>query len=138
MDHMRSLRVRTLILILLMVGCNATGDVFLKRGMRDIGEVALRPSALASAFTHTVTSGTIWVGIGFLLSAFLVYLMLLSWADYSYVLPASSFGYAVVATFGVIFLGEKVSLLRWSGVLLICLGVGLVGQTKPRTTQGGA
>jgi drug/metabolite transporter (DMT)-like permease len=77
----------------------------------------------------------IWLGIAFLLSAMTCYLMLLSWADYSYVMPASSFGYAVVALLGVLVLRESVTSARWAGVALICVGVALVGRTEPRTTR---
>jgi uncharacterized membrane protein len=58
----------------------------------------------------------------------------LSWADYSYVMPAGAFGYALLTLLAVQFLHESVSPRRWAGVVLICVGVLLVGQTKPRTT----
>jgi uncharacterized membrane protein len=58
----------------------------------------------------------------------------LSWADYSYVMPAGAFGYALLTFFAVVFLHEAVSPRRWVGVVLICVGVLLVGQTRPRTT----
>ena len=63
------------------------------------------------------------------------YMTVLSWADYSYVMPAGAFGYAVLTFLAVIFLHESVSPRRWVGVALICIGVMLVGQTKPRTTE---
>jgi uncharacterized membrane protein len=59
----------------------------------------------------------------------------LSWADYSYVMPAGAFGYALLTLLAVVFLHESVSARRWVGVVLICAGVLLVGQTKPRTTS---
>jgi uncharacterized membrane protein len=62
------------------------------------------------------------------------YMTVMSWADYSYVMPAGAFGYALLTLLAVVFLHEKVSLQRWAGVLFICVGVILVGQTKPRTT----
>ncbi len=130
--------MKTLVVVCLMVVCGAVGDVFLKRGMERIGAVELAPPALAHAFWLTVTSGTIWLGVACLVGFFLFYLLALSWADYSYVMPASAFGYAVVAFLGVAVLGEAVSLRRWMGVALICLGVMLVGQTKPRTTEARA
>jgi drug/metabolite transporter (DMT)-like permease len=43
-------------------------------------------------------------------------------------------GYAAVTLVGVVALGETVSPRRWIGVALICVGVFLVGQTKPRTS----
>ncbi len=130
-----NLRIRTLALVVLMVLCSSTGDIFLKSGMRRIGPVQFEPAALGTSFTKTVTSGMIWLGIACLLSAMMFYLMLLSWADYSYVMPASSFGYAVVALLGVLVLREDVTSARWVGVGLICAGVALVGRTEPRTTR---
>ncbi len=135
MNPKGNLRVRTLALVVLMVLCTSTGDVLLKGGMRAIGPVQFEPGALISSFTKTVTSGWIWLGIACLLSAMMCYLMLLSWADYSYVMPASSFGYAVVTLLGVLILRENVTSARWAGVALICVGVALVGRTEPRTTR---
>jgi len=58
----------------------------------------------------------------------------LSWADYSYVLPASSISTLVVALLAHFLLHETVRPLRWAGVALVCLGVFVVGHTQPRTT----
>lgn len=135
MSHERRLRLKTLVVVFFMAMSGSVGNVFLKRGMDRIGAVELAPTSLAHAFWQTVTSATIWLGIAFLLAFFLLYLLVLSWADYSYVMPASAFGYAVVAFLGVAVLGETVSMRRWLGVALICIGVMLVGQTKPRTTE---
>ena len=106
----------------------------LKHGMSQIGAVQLTASGLAQAFRLTVTNGTIWVGIFFLTGFMLSYMTVLSWADYSYVMPAGAFGYALLTLLAVVFLHESVSPRRWIGVVLICAGVLLVGQTRPRTT----
>jgi len=50
------------------------------------------------------------------------------------VMPAGAFGYALLTLLAVVFLHESVSPRRWIGVALICLGVLLVGQTRPSTT----
>jgi uncharacterized membrane protein len=62
-------------------------------------------------------------------------MLVLTWADYSYVQPASSFSYAVVAMLGYFLLGEAVPTLRWIGIFVICAGVFIVGLTHPRTTE---
>lgn len=126
-------RNRTLVFVVVMVVASSVGDIFLKQGMDRI-DVQLNPASLGSAFLQTVASGHIWVGIVCVLASFVFYLMLMSWADYSYVMPVSSFGYALVALLGVVVLGESVTPGRWAGVALICLGVGLVGRTEHRTT----
>ena len=131
----RRLRVKTLFMVLLMVVCANVGDLMLKRGMSRIGEVQPSLAGLARAFPLTVSNGSIWIGIFFLSGFMLSYMTVLSWADYSYVMPAGAFGYAVLTLLAVVFLHETVSPRRWIGVALICVGVLLVGQTKPRTTS---
>lgn len=138
MSPSRTLRARTYALIVLMVLFSSVGDVLLSKGMKQIGAVSLTSRAsLATAFVRTVTSGTIWLGITGLLLFFVCYLVVLSWADYSFVLPASASGYAIVPFLGYVLLGEVVPSTRWLGVVCICLGVLLVGRTPPRTTGAG-
>jgi uncharacterized membrane protein len=81
-----------------------------------------------------MSSGTIWFAILFLIGFMLSNMTVLSWADYSYVMPASAIGYVAVTFVGMTLLGETVSPRRWIGVALICVGVFLVGQTKPSTS----
>jgi uncharacterized membrane protein len=128
-------RIKTLVVILVMVLCANVGDLMLKRGMTQIGAVALSPAGLEHAFLLTVTNSTIWIGILFLIGFTVSYMTVMSWADYSYVMPAGAFGYALLTLLAVVFLHETVSPRRWFGVVLICIGVLLVSQTKPRTTE---
>src|SRR5712671_2532044 len=100
-----------------------------------IRAVEISAAGLRHALLLTVTNGTIWLGIFFLTGFMISYMTVLSWADYSYVMPAGAFGYATLTLFAVTFLHEAVSPRRWIGVILICFGVLLVGQTKPRTTE---
>src|SRR5215469_16354459 len=130
----RRLRVKTLVMVFAMVVCANVGDLLLKRGMAQIGAVGLTAHGIAQAFRLTIASETIWLAIFFLLGFMASYMTVLSWADYSYVMPAGAFGYAVLTFLAVVFLHESVSPRRWVGVVLICVGVLLVGQTKPRTT----
>src|SRR5271163_4114420 len=123
------LRIKTLVMV-----CANAGDLMLKRAMLRIGAVQLSVPGVSHAFHMTLTSGTLWVAIFFLSGFMLSYMTVLSWADYSYVMPAGAMGYALLTLLAVVFLHEVVSPRRWVGVALICVGVLLVGQTKPRTT----
>src|SRR5258708_916334 len=63
------------------------GDSLLSYGMKQIGNISLRhPAELLLAITNP------WVGLGIvlLLAFFASYMTALSWADLTYVLPASS------------------------------------------------
>ena len=135
MPSQKRLRIKTLVMVFAMVVCANVGDLLLKRGMAQIGAVQLTLHGIAQAFSLTVTNATVWLAIFFLIGFMVSYMTVLSWADYSYVMPAGAFGYAVLTFLAVIFLHESVSPRRWIGVVLICAGVLLVGQTKPRTTE---
>jgi uncharacterized membrane protein len=134
----KRLRVKTLIMVLAMVACAVVGDLLLKRGMSKAGAVQFTATGLEHALMTMITSVTIWLGICFLLGFMATQMTVMSWADYSYVMPAGAFGYALQTFLAVVVLHEAVSIRRWIGVALICVGVVLVGQTKPRTTQAAA
>ena len=135
MVHEHRLRFKTLFTVLLMVVCANVGDLLLKRGMTQIGAVHISLNGLQHALLSTVQNGTIWLAILFLLGFTLCYMSAVSWADYSYVMPAGAFGYATQTLLAILVLHEGVTLKRWIGVFVICFGVMLVGQTKPNTTN---
>jgi drug/metabolite transporter (DMT)-like permease len=58
--------------------------------------------------------------------AFFTLLALLSWADVSFVVPATALNYVVGAAGSMIFLREQVDRTRWAGVLLVCVGVAFI------------
>ncbi len=134
MPSQQKLRIRTLVMVFAMVVGSNIGDLTLKSGMNGIGAVELSATGLARALLLAVTNPKIWIGILFQVGCTAGFMTVLSWADYSYVMPVGAFGYAMLALFAVIFLHERVSQQRWIGVTLVCLGVLLVGRTKPRTT----
>ena len=100
----------------------------------------LDPVALFTIGLQVFTNPLIWLGILLLGLFFGLYLAALSWADLSFVLPVTSFGYAMNACAWRL-LGEHVSITRWVGTLIICVGVATVSRTEQRTTSpepGGA
>lgn len=134
----RRLHLKTFLLILVMIIAGPLGNLMLGKGMKSIGKVTTElssPGELLHLFARILSSGTIWLGIASLLTFFVAYMLVLSWADYSYVQPASSMAYLVVALLATLMLGEVVSPLRWAGIAVICLGVLVVGHTSPRTTE---
>lgn len=135
MSEERRLRVKTLVVVLMMVVCANLGDLMLKRGMLQIGAVQISGTGVWRALLSTIHNGTIWLGILFLLGFTFCYMTAVSWADYSYVMPAGAFGYAIQTMLAVMILHEGVTTQRWVGVVLIVTGVLLVGQTHPSTTQ---
>jgi len=136
MNDSPALHLKTYVFLFLIALFAPLGNVLLGKGMKAVGSARdWEPRELTHILLRILASGYIWMGIACLLAFFVAYMLVLTWADYSYVQPASSFSYLVVAVLGLFLLGEKVNLLRWTGIAVICVGVFIVGHTHPRTTE---
>jgi drug/metabolite transporter (DMT)-like permease len=114
---------KTRLFAAIVILSNTLGNFFIARGMRGLAEPADSPlHMLLAIFTPWVA-----LGIALLILWLLSRMVLLSWADLSYVLPVTSLGYVANALMGHFFLGEHITLARWSGTLLIVAGTVLVG-----------
>jgi drug/metabolite transporter (DMT)-like permease len=101
----------------------ATGDSLLSRGMKDTGNISLHQ---LPDLVLTILNPWVLAGIVFLLGFFAAYMTALSWADLTYVLPATSLGYVLLAFIARFLLHEQVTATRWLGIILISIGVGFV------------
>jgi drug/metabolite transporter (DMT)-like permease len=110
----------------------ACGNVALSRGMKQGPRISL---ANWTAVFSALQNPWVIVGIILLIGFMAAYLTALSWADLTYVLPATALSYLVIATLAVTFLHESVSSRRWVGILLIAAGVGVVSRGPSITTQ---
>jgi drug/metabolite transporter (DMT)-like permease len=127
---------KTSILVVLLIILNSAGNFFFGLGMKRIGAVhGLSIAVLHAVFVSVFSSVWIWLGIVSMLLFLGALMLVLSWADFSYVLPATAAMYAVVPLLGHFVLGESVTALRWTGVALICAGVMFVARTPPSTTE---
>jgi uncharacterized membrane protein len=127
--------LKTIFLISVMVVAGPLGNVLLSMGMKHLGLSGWTLSTLPHTALEVLDNGAIWLGIGSLLTFFVANILVLSYADYSFVQPAGSMAYGVTALLGILILHEHVAPLRWVGVGVICVGVLVVGRTNPRTTR---
>jgi drug/metabolite transporter (DMT)-like permease len=125
---------RRYLVLLLIALASAVGDTALAVGMKQLGPVSLaHPDALLLALRSPWVIG----GILLLLVWTGCYLTALSWADLSFVLPATSFGYIAVALLSKFWLHESISPSRWLGIALITAGVGFVTRGPSYTPSNG-
>jgi len=118
-----------------IVVCSTLGDYFLKVGMNQMETIRLTaPAHLIFALANP------WIilGIAVLIGFFVSFVTALSWADLSYVMPATALGYVLTALLSATLLHEHVSVYRWTGVVLISLGVGVVTAGPARTVDNEA
>lgn len=123
--------VRKYLVLLAVVIFGSCGDVCLGRGMRDFGAVT---GANWHRLFTVLKNPWIVTGICLLILFFCTYLTALSWADLTYVLPATALSYVLMALLAKVFLHENVTLSHWLGIALITAGVGFVA-TGPSLTH---
>ena len=121
--------MKQLLLLLVTITLNVSGQYMMKRGMSSVGEISgdltLMIERLSSAFLNPYVIG----GVGAYGLSSISWLILLSRVDLTYAYPALSLGYVVVTIVGALMLGEQVSAMRWTSVLIICFGVFLLSRS---------
>jgi len=127
-----ALNFRKCMVLVCVVLFSSVGDVLLARGMKQVGEIHV--SSLGSVL-GALTNPWVLLGIGLLLVFFAAYLTALSWADLTFVLPATAFSYVVVAFLAHTLLHEQISFQRWAGIMLIVAGVGFVAGGPSHTER---
>ena len=114
-----------LFFIIIVVGTG--GELCVSRAMKETGEVKdFRPRALIQVILRALRVKWMWLGVGMMAVGFFSLLAVFSFEKVSFVVPVTALSYVVGALGGRFFLGERVSLQRWIGILLVCAGVALV------------
>jgi drug/metabolite transporter (DMT)-like permease len=134
--------MKTAAVLIIAILAQAVGDVCLTKGMKAIspaetsgGEVFNSLSQVAHIALQAMQSPMVWIGTLMLIVFFVLFSAALSWADLSFVLPATAFGYVLNVAAGYYFLGESVSNRRWAGAAIITLGVLFVSRSGDRAGE---
>jgi drug/metabolite transporter (DMT)-like permease len=114
--------LRYFLLALIVLG-STYGDIYLAKGMKQIGEIS--PARWRDLF-FAPFNPYVAFGIVLLMMFYISYLASLSWADLSYIMPATTFGYVLTAFLAHFMLGEHIPLARWIGIMMITAGVGFI------------
>jgi drug/metabolite transporter (DMT)-like permease len=121
------------LLLILLIGLifEATGVVLLKKGITQIGEVqAVTPREIVRIVGAGVTNPTVLLGVFFEALFFACLLILMSQSDISFLWPLTALSFVMTTLAALMFLGEKVSGIRWAGVLFIMIGAALISYSE--------
>jgi drug/metabolite transporter (DMT)-like permease len=130
-QHSSVSKLTNRIFITLIVITSTMGNLLLGVGMQrmpDFGAV--------SFFSYLGALSTNWYflgGTGLLIVWMISQLWMFTWADLTYVLPVTASAYIFTAILSKFFLGERISIARWTGIAIISFGVLLVSETPPDT-----
>ena len=111
----------------MIVGAGTGGELCVSRAMKQVGEVHdFRPAAIVRVIGRALRVKWMWFGVGMMTMAFFSLLAILSLEQVSFVVPVTALSYVAGALGGRFFLGERISLSRWAGIAMVCIGVTLV------------
>ena len=117
----------TALLIGLVVLGGSAGDVFITKGMKQLGEIStLNLRRLLGIFGRALTNKYVLIGVLCMAVSYFSFLGALRLADLSLVLPATSVSFVITTIAARLFLKETISATRWAGILLVCIGVALI------------
>jgi drug/metabolite transporter (DMT)-like permease len=123
--------LKTIVVMILAIIAGAVGDIFLTLGMKSLGDLSTKGvrELIGLAFS-AMTSPKLIIGTILQAVYFGLWLAVLSWEDLSVALPMQALNYVIVAFLSQWYLGESVTLMRWTGIVIICIGVGLVTKSS--------
>jgi len=121
------------LLLILLIGLifEATGVVLLKKGITQIGDVGkITPDEVVRVIKAGVTNPTVLLGVFFEALFFACLLILMSKSDITFLWPLTALSFVMTTLAALLFLGEKVSPVRWAGVILIMIGAALISYSE--------
>src|SRR5271169_5282082 len=125
--HGAPLNVFKFIYFVMIVVAGTGGELCVSRAMKQTGEVKdFRPAAVVRVLLRALRIKWMWLGVGLMTMAFFSLLAVLSFEKVSFVVPVTALSYVAGALGGMFLLGERISLSRWTGIALVCVGVTLV------------
>jgi drug/metabolite transporter (DMT)-like permease len=121
------------LLLILLIGLvfEATGVVLLKKGMDSIGDMqGGGVSEVLRVLKAGVTSPQILWGVFFEALFFACLLILMSKSDITFLWPLTALSFVMTTLAALLFLGEKVSPMRWTGVVFIMIGAAFISYSE--------
>ena len=115
--------IRALLLVLAAIACGLGGLYLVRAALVDVGGFRLGSPTGARQLRRLVRKRRFWAGGALILVVLLVSLDLYGSEELSKVVPLYSLSYVLIALIGQLFLGERVTLRRWIGILTIVTGV---------------
>jgi drug/metabolite transporter (DMT)-like permease len=117
--------MNVLFLVLICVGMGVIGQLSMKKGMNTIGNIVVK-DVLSTKIFEILLQKYVFIGMIFYVLASLLWLVILSQEELSFVYPMISIGYIITAVLSKLFFHESLTLFRFLGILLIFGGVYLI------------
>ena len=118
-------KMSILLLVSICVIIGVIAQLAMKKGMNIVGTTNLKDILSVKVFS-IVFQKYVFIGIVLYVLASLIWLVILSQAELSFVYPLISVGYVITAILSWFLFKENLTLVRFFGILMICGGVYLI------------
>lgn len=117
-------------LVVICIIFGAAGQILMKLGMAQIGEINDLVRLLSpNNIFHMLTNPYVLGGLLLYAVSFILWLGALSSLDVSFMYPMLSLAYVIAAVAAFVFLKEDITLIRWAGIGLVVAGCFMIGRT---------
>jgi multidrug transporter EmrE-like cation transporter len=125
----------SLALLLVSVVFAIAGQLTLKSAMEQIGRIGSQEvSAPVDTIGRAAKEPRLWIGLFLFGVSALFWLVVLSRVPLSVAYPLVGVSYILIVAFSRLVLHEHVPTIRWVGVLVVAIGIGIVGLSFKATS----
>jgi multidrug transporter EmrE-like cation transporter len=124
-----AMTMKELILVLIPIFIGTFGQIFLKKGMIQVGGFAIRNTNMLNKFIEIFSNPWVLAGFIFYFLSSLLWLIAISRIQLSIAYPMLSMSYILILIASWFLFNEPVTLVRWGGVAVICCGVFLISRS---------
>ncbi|MEA2517758.1 MAG: hypothetical protein QOG16_1596 [Actinomycetota bacterium] len=134
----RSPRASAVILAVLLVtsvSLAVAGQITLKSAMEKVGRIGTAEvSAPIATIKKVAAEPLLWVGLFLFGVSAVFWLVVLSHVPLSVAYPVVGLSYVLIVGLSRLVLHESVPTMRWLGVLVVAIGIGIVGLSFRKAT----
>ena len=112
-----------LLFILLTVALTVIGQLLVKQGMLEVGTSPTQIAMLPQFIWRALTNLRVLLGLACAVAAALSWIVAISRSDLSFAYPFMALGIVLVLALSGVLFDEDISIARWLGVAIVCLGL---------------
>ena len=119
-----------LLLILSSVSLNAFAQLFIRKGMLKIGEISFNFEQIVKMVLAVFTNIYLLSGMFSYVLSVILWMIVLSKVNVSLAYPLGSVGYIITTVLACLFFNEPITFQKVLGIIIICIGVFVLTQSK--------
>jgi uncharacterized membrane protein len=115
--------------VLISVVCMSAAHLLVKKGITVVGQYPQSVAELLPFFGKVFTNMYILGALALALITGLSWFLALTRAELSHIYPFVALSFILIGIFSALIFNENVTVLRWVGIAIVCVGVAIVARS---------